>query len=241
MQFTDSSTATAPATVAAWQWSFGDNGTSNTQNPAHTYAAAGAFSVKLKAVSSKGCFDSLSRQVTVYALPNGTFTASKGQKRDYSFTATDGTQTKYDWNYGDNTTGSGASSTHTYAANGSYVVSLKVTNANGCEKTTTQTMTVNYTGITETAVSVQNLNLYPSPFSTQFTISYDLAKETHVKIDVLDITGRYIASVANGMQVNGKHSYTLNAADYQMNGGMYMIRMVADGVVINKGLIQAGE
>ncbi|MCW5198235.1 S8 family serine peptidase [Desulfobulbus sp. F3] len=34
-------------TVAAWNWDFGDGGTSTEQNPSHTYTAAGKYTVKL--------------------------------------------------------------------------------------------------------------------------------------------------------------------------------------------------
>jgi PKD repeat protein len=48
--FSDRSTA-APT---SWSWAFGDGGLSTLQNPMHTYAAAGAYSVKLTATNSGG-------------------------------------------------------------------------------------------------------------------------------------------------------------------------------------------
>ena len=50
VNFTDLSTGT-PTT---WAWSFGDGGTDTVQNPSHTYAAAGTYSVTLVATGAGG-------------------------------------------------------------------------------------------------------------------------------------------------------------------------------------------
>lgn len=41
-------------TPLSWAWDFGDAGTSNTQNPTHTYAAEGRYTVKLTATNVDG-------------------------------------------------------------------------------------------------------------------------------------------------------------------------------------------
>lgn len=46
VQFTDLSSG---GVVSAWSWNFGDAGTSNVQNPLHTYVAAGVYTVSLTA------------------------------------------------------------------------------------------------------------------------------------------------------------------------------------------------
>jgi Tol biopolymer transport system component len=54
LQFLDCSTAEPPATVTAWEWSFGDGHTSTDQNPTHTYAHGGCFEVTLIVTDSGG-------------------------------------------------------------------------------------------------------------------------------------------------------------------------------------------
>jgi len=49
VQFTDASTG-----ATSWSWTFGDGGTSTAQNPSHSYAAAGAYTVSLTATNSAG-------------------------------------------------------------------------------------------------------------------------------------------------------------------------------------------
>ena len=48
--FTDTSTNTP----TAWSWSFGDSGTSTVQNPSHTYASTGNYTVSLTATNAGG-------------------------------------------------------------------------------------------------------------------------------------------------------------------------------------------
>ena len=57
-------------------------------------------------------------------------------------TDTDGTIVNYAWNFGDGSTASGATPSNTYAAAGSYTVSLTVTDDDGATDTETRTITV---------------------------------------------------------------------------------------------------
>lgn len=54
VQFTDTSTVEEGRTLASWAWNFGDAGTATTQNPSHTYAAAGKYMVTLTVTDSNG-------------------------------------------------------------------------------------------------------------------------------------------------------------------------------------------
>ena len=50
VQFTD----TSQGGPTSWAWDFGDGTTSNLTNPAHTYAAAGTYTVSLTVTNTKG-------------------------------------------------------------------------------------------------------------------------------------------------------------------------------------------
>ncbi|HET6989728.1 MAG TPA: PKD domain-containing protein, partial [Bacteroidia bacterium] len=51
----------------AWQWNFGDGGTSSLQNPSHTYAAdTGTYDIILVVSNSYGCMDTAYGELTVY-------------------------------------------------------------------------------------------------------------------------------------------------------------------------------
>ncbi|MFN8298833.1 MAG: PKD domain-containing protein [Chitinophagales bacterium] len=53
-----------------WHWSFGDGGTSTSQNPNHTYAANGTYTVCLR-VTNAGGTDSICKTVTISSLVAG--------------------------------------------------------------------------------------------------------------------------------------------------------------------------
>ena len=57
---------TSPGT---WNWSFGDAGTSTSQNPPHTYLTAGDFNVRLYVTNANGCSDTAKTTIHVEDIP----------------------------------------------------------------------------------------------------------------------------------------------------------------------------
>jgi PKD repeat protein len=76
-----------PQGVAAWSWNFGDGQTSTSQNPAHTYAAAGSYTVSLTAIDGQGATATATHVVSVANPPPPTtmhvaaLTGSAGSRR----------------------------------------------------------------------------------------------------------------------------------------------------------------
>ncbi|MGR9105799.1 MAG: DNRLRE domain-containing protein, partial [Gammaproteobacteria bacterium] len=63
---TDSSTD-SDGTIANWQWDFGDGAGSTLQNPVHTYAAGGTYTINLVVTDNDGGLDSTSRSIMISA------------------------------------------------------------------------------------------------------------------------------------------------------------------------------
>ena len=129
--FTDQST-NAPAT---WLWNFGDGNTSNLQNPAHQYTAAGTYSVSLQVTNAAGNdTETKSAYITVGTTSGAldanfdTTTATSGPAplsvtfRDLST----GGATTWSWDFGDSNTATSQNPTHVYNTAGTYTVTLTV-------------------------------------------------------------------------------------------------------------------
>jgi PKD repeat protein len=80
------------------------------------------------------------------ANPGGPYTGTAGQAVSFNGSGSsdpDGDTLIYSWNFGDNSTGTGATPIHTYADAGTFTVTLKVNDRKGCTnaKQTTATIT----------------------------------------------------------------------------------------------------
>lgn len=141
-----------------YSWSFGD-GTTGTGSPvSHTYSAPGGYVVKLVATGG-GCVDSTYTFINVSppfncAGANASFnySATNGGVSAYSTSTpwyTPGYPVTYTWNFGDGSTATGSFASHTYAANGTYPVSLvvqwtdSVTGGIVCVDSTVSNVTIN--------------------------------------------------------------------------------------------------
>ncbi len=133
--FTDSSTGA----VTGWSWAFGDATTSLLQNPSHTYSAAGTYTVTLTATGPGGSDgDTKLNYITVSEPPpvadfSGT-PLSGAAPLSVAFTdATTGAVSGWSWNFGDTNTSIAQNPSHTYAAVGTYTVTLTSTGPGGAD------------------------------------------------------------------------------------------------------------
>lgn len=163
--FADTSVVPAGVSISGWSWDFGDGGTANTQNPSHTYANAGSYTVKLEVTDNVGRKFSVSKQVVVRSAPAVTISAvpnpiCKGDSAQ--FTATGGGT--YLWSPAASLTDDKIANPLAFpAVNTTY--SLKVTDAFGCEKDTTYDIVVN-----EPANPGLGKTIYVCPSALKFTL-----------------------------------------------------------------------
>jgi len=131
--------------ASSYLWDFGDGSTSTAVNPAHTYTNTSFFlsihTVSLTAYSPAGCQATTTMQVMVYPTPDFTFVAqpdSGCSPLSVTFPSVVGA-VSYLWGFGDGSTGSGPSPTHTYINNTTndqvFPVMLVGSNAFGCVDT----------------------------------------------------------------------------------------------------------
>ncbi len=149
--FTDASTD-SDGSVVSWSWNFGDSGTSTQQNPSHTYAANGTYTVQLTVTDNDGGTHATSKSVTVATnvSPTANFTfTTNGLTATFTDTSTDsdGTIASWSWNFGDSSTSTQQNPIHTYTIAGTYTVQLTVTDNNGATNFTSKSVTVSGGGM----------------------------------------------------------------------------------------------
>jgi PKD repeat protein len=188
-------------TVVSYDWDFSNNPSSTDENPTHTFANAGTYSVTLTALSLSGCNNSKTKSVPIYSTPAVDFkinppplscSGSVTNFIDLTIDPADSDIESWQWNFGD--PGSDNTSVlenpqHTFANAGDYLVSLTATTDEGCSETWQETITITpspQVTITNTpaclGVPVQfaavgaNVNSYYWEFGTLY---YEIANPTH--------------------------------------------------------------
>ena len=138
VQFTDQSANTP----TGWSWEFGDSGTSESENPSHTYSVAGTYTVTLTVTNAYGPdTETRNNYITVNSAavtkPVAAFTASvttlaAGQSVQFTDQSAN-TPTRWNWDFGDGGTDTLQNPKHTYSTEGTYTVTLTATNSFGSD------------------------------------------------------------------------------------------------------------
>jgi chitodextrinase len=138
--FSGTATGVAPLT---YQWDFGDGTTAvGTLQSVHAYADNGTYLAVLTVTDGMGRTSSDSLTVRVSnvaptASAGGPYAAEAGAPLRLTASAVDPSPIDqaagftYSWTFGDGTTGSGVSPTHTYASPGTYTAAVKATDKDG--------------------------------------------------------------------------------------------------------------
>jgi hypothetical protein len=72
---------------------------------------------------------------------------------------------------------------------------------------------------------VQN---YPNPFNPSTVIGYELNEASRVKLEVLSVDGRHVATLVNSRMPVGQHGAVFNAAGLASGVYLYRIEAVTD-------------
>ncbi|HRS57587.1 MAG TPA: PKD domain-containing protein [Bacteroidia bacterium] len=198
-------------------WNFGDNSTSAQTSPQHSYTAAGTYQVKLIATSNYGCKDSLTKTVTVHPSPVASFSVNADSQcftnNNFVFTNTSsissGTFTNL-WDFGDNSSSTQTSPTHSYAGFGSYTVKLLLISDKGCKDSTTKTLNVRANP--SVAFAINNTEQCKNGNSFSFTNQSGIGSGTLTYL-------WNFGDNSTSAQTSPQHSYTA--------AGTYQVKLIA--------------
>ena len=190
---------TQPGT-ANWNYTVTDNsnvtvssGILNQITPIAVNANPGVYTITL--VDNNNYTVAKQVQVTgmqqVVASFNTTATTVQ-QDDEVTFTATSANATNHVWNFGDNSSATGTTITHSYTAPGVYTAKLTSDN-NDCQSISTQQITV--TAKTATGISTITDNKGIAIWSSENTVYVDMSRETKVEaqIEIYNVLGQQLS------------------------------------------------
>lgn len=150
--FTSLSTVEGGTVVNGWQWDMADGSDIQYgETYVHQYANAGTYPVELIIQTNEGCRDTIVQNVWVNPTPVIDFSGNNVCLDDEtvfqnSSTPQDATIISWEWNFGDAQTAQTVDAAYTYAAFGTYNVTLTAETDSGC-----------------TAMGTAQVSVYPNP------------------------------------------------------------------------------
>ena len=154
----------ADGIIVKFEWDFGDGTSGSGESASHTYTTSGSFTVVLRVTDDKGATATAERTISVTAAeepggagagPTASFTATPlvgAAPLTVTFNASASSYaghaiTYYSWDFGDGVTGTGMTTTHTYAplVTTTYNVVLRIIASDNTEDTATRDITVTVT------------------------------------------------------------------------------------------------
>jgi len=197
-------------TPTSWFWEFGNSNTSILQNPSAVYLTPGTYTVTLIAYNSFGN-DTMVKfnYITVFESPTADFTSDTTsgcnpltvQFTDLSNPGSSAI-TSWFWDFGDGNSDTLSNPIYTYDTQGSYYVSITVTNADGCGNSFSRSnyITINegpQAGFTKTADTACSI-----PFTVNFS---DISTQGSAAITSWRW---YFGDGDSSTTVNPSHTYT---------------------------------
>ncbi|MEE9443188.1 MAG: PKD domain-containing protein [candidate division Zixibacteria bacterium] len=123
--------------IDTWEWDFGDGNTSDEEYPTHFYDSPGFYTVSLTVTGCGGkSTNTYTNYVIIRTMPTADFDFSIRPgclPATVDFTDKSSYSIYWRWDFGDGTESNDQNPTHTYAAAGTYIVTLKVMNSCGID------------------------------------------------------------------------------------------------------------
>lgn len=135
----------------------------------------------------------------------------------------------FEWNFGDGTLSEEEIPTHTYIVGGTYLVSLKAIQSDGCFDVHTKWIEIEDDATTSVKDLTQTdlISIYPNPAKNEINIQLEDPSERIISVQLINMNGQVLAN----------HSITLQASAYRVDlssniaAGMYVVRvMMEDGL-----------
>lgn len=159
-----------------------------------------------------------------------------------------GSNLSYLWNFGDGSTSTAISPTHTYAGNGPYILCLTVSDSgytdmycdtlsvdsNGIVMRRSPGFTINVGGYNPTGINdveVSSLKMYPNPTHGLLYIEFTETGK-NVNLEIIDMKGQLV--LKKNIQAN-RSKMKLDVSN--LNRGLYMVKIISGENIVSERLI----
>lgn len=151
IEFDGSASYSLGGSIDSFNWEFGDGNTATGKQVDHTYSKSGKYTVKLTIVDSNGKTDVKKTRIKVTnQTPVAQFSTTKRKVapgKDIKFNAAVSSDSEdsidsYSWSFGDGNTAKGKQTAHRYVSPGEYKVELTVSDPQGQQASTIETIKV---------------------------------------------------------------------------------------------------
>lgn len=209
----------------SWGWTINPpliaftNGTTPTsQNPVIVFTQPDTFTVTLAVNNIAGSNATSRRVIVVPPAAAGFNTTTNGTQVEFNNISVNATS--YHWDFGDGDSSDVASPTHSYAAPGSYTVTLTVSSPCG-DKTETREVQAWNTNIQDAFDGLQ-VSLTPNPNNGQFNLTLSGQLATQYEIQLLDLQGKTLFDET----VSTYGDLFVKAFDFsEQAAGLYFLRL----------------
>jgi PKD repeat protein len=206
--------------IVSYEWDYGDQTTGSGVNSTHAYSSEGIYTVTLTIIDNDGIADIATKLITVMPKPlppEASFTFSPTSpevSQTVTFDASnssdpDGTIVNYFWIFGDGTTENqtgGVTTIHSYTSEGSYNVTLTVTDNDQLTNTTAKSITVSPPPKEAPEASFSHSPLNPE---VNETVTFDASGSSDADGTIVNYFWIF-GDGTTGVGITATHSYTLN-------------------------------
>ena len=209
--------------ATSWLWDFGDGNTSTQQNPSHTYATPGSYTVCLTSTSICGS-DSTCHTVTVTCVaPTASFTQASTARTVQFTDGSTNTPTSWAWDFGDGNTSTQQDPSHTYSSDGTFTVCLVASSICGADTVCDSVTVMGTGGLIQPPT--ESLRIYPVPAEKFVQIEWEGTREMK-SIRLLSLLGKEVREESG-----------LNGQAYRMplegiSAGLYFVEVEIEGARI---------
>ncbi|MEM9718985.1 MAG: PKD domain-containing protein, partial [Bacteroidota bacterium] len=225
--------------IVSYDWDFGDGTTGMGDTTSHIFTEAGTYRVRLLITDDSAAVDSFIVEIIVNPAegnqaPEAIFTATPptgNAPLNVFFDATgstdsDGQIVSYDWDFGDNSTSTGDTTSHVFTTAGNYDVRLIVTDDSAATDTFTLTLVVNDGGnLQPTASFIAN----PTTGEAPLLVNVDASASVDLDGNILAYNWDF-GDGTTGQGITTSHTYQF--------AGIYIVRLI---VTDNGGLRDTAE